>query len=57
MNLLRKITCWLLGHAPITERRGHDSVLACERCHCQFEVFVHGIYAKKEPNRPEFKSP
>jgi hypothetical protein len=48
MKLLRKLTCWLLGHAPITECRGMDSVLACERCHCLFGIFVKDLYVKKE---------
>jgi hypothetical protein len=47
MNLLRTIACWILGHAPITERRGADSVLACERCHCLFAVFVKDLHAGK----------
>lgn len=45
MKLLRKIACLLLGHAPIVERRGADSVMACERCHCLLEVFVRDLYA------------
>jgi len=49
VQLPGKIACWLLGHVPVTEQRGADSVLACERCHCLFEVFVKDLYAKKEP--------
>jgi hypothetical protein len=48
MRLLRKLACWLLGHAPIVERCGDDSVLACERCHRLFEVFVKDLYAGGE---------
>ena len=48
MKLLRKLACLLLGHAPIVERRGDDSVLACERCHRLFEVFVKDLYAGGE---------
>jgi hypothetical protein len=47
MKLLRMLACWLIGHAPIVERRGDDSVLACERCHRLFDVFVKGVYAVK----------
>ena len=47
MYLLRKLACLLFGHAPITERRGDDSVLACERCYCLFGVFVKDLYAEK----------
>ena len=47
MKLLRMLVCLLVGHAPIVERRGDDSVLACERCHCFFDVFVKGVYAVK----------
>ncbi len=52
MKVLRTLACWCLGHAPITERRGDDSVLACERCHRLFEVFVRNLYAKNHPARP-----
>jgi hypothetical protein len=45
MKLLRKLACLLIGHAPIVERRGDDSVLACERCHRFLEVFVKGMHA------------
>jgi hypothetical protein len=48
MNLLRKLACWLIGHTPHVERRGDDSVLACARCHCFFEIFVKDLYAKKD---------
>ncbi len=47
MNLLRQLVCLLIGHAPIVERRGNDSVLACERCRRFFAVFVKGIYGGK----------
>jgi hypothetical protein len=47
MKLLRKLACLLIGHAPIVERRGDDSALACERCHRLFEVFVTDRYAGK----------
>jgi len=47
MKLLRMVVCLLIGHAPIVERRGDDSVLACERCHRFFDVFVKGVYAVK----------
>jgi hypothetical protein len=33
-----------MGHAPVVERRGDDSVLACERCRRFFEVFVKGLH-------------
>jgi hypothetical protein len=48
--LLRKLACMLFGHAPIVERRGADSVLACERCHRLLDVFVKNLYADKYPN-------
>lgn len=57
MNLLRKLTCVLVGHVPTTERRGDDSVIACKRCHCLFEVLVHDLYAKLIPNRTKSESP
>jgi len=47
MKLLRKLACLLLGHDPIVERRGDDSVFACERCHCLLELFVKDVYAGK----------
>jgi hypothetical protein len=47
MKLLRMLVCLLVGHAPIVEHRGDDSVLACERCHHFFDVFVKGVYAAK----------
>jgi hypothetical protein len=47
MKLLRMLVCLLVGHAPIVEHRGDDSVLACERCHHFFDVFVKGVYAVK----------
>src|SRR4051812_47997227 len=47
MKLLRKLACLLMGHAPLVERRGEDSVLACERCHRFFEVFVKDLYNGK----------
>jgi hypothetical protein len=47
MKLLRKLACLLIGHAPIVERRGDDSVFACERCHRLFHLFVKGVYAVK----------
>ena len=45
MNLLAKLACLLVGHAPVVERRGDDHVIACERCHRFFEVFVKGLFA------------
>lgn len=47
MNLLRKLGCLLFGHAPVVERRGHDSVLVCERCHRVLDLFVKNLYAAK----------
>jgi hypothetical protein len=47
MKLLRKLACLLIGHAPIVERRGDDSVLACERCQRFFDVFVKDVYKGK----------
>jgi hypothetical protein len=43
MKLLRELACLLLDHAPIVERRGDDSVIACEWCHRLFEVFVKDL--------------
>lgn len=48
MNLLRMLGCAVFGHAPILERRGADSVLACERCRRLLEVFVKNLYAVEE---------
>jgi len=50
MKLLRKLACLLIGHAPIVERRGNDSVLACERCQRFFDVFVKDVYKEKLPS-------
>jgi hypothetical protein len=47
MKLLRKLACLLIGHVPIVERRGDDSVLACERCQHLFELFVKDVYKGK----------
>jgi hypothetical protein len=47
MKLLQKLACLLIGHVPIVERRGDDSVLACERCQRFFDVFVKGVYKGK----------
>ena len=47
MKLLQMLVCLLIDHAPIVERRGNDSVLACERCHHLFDAFVNGVYAVK----------
>ena len=47
MMLLRMLGCLLLGHAPIVERRGVDSVMACERCHRFLAVFVKDLYSGK----------
>lgn len=50
MKLLRKLGCLLCGHAPIVERRGDDSVLACERCQRLLGMFVKNVYAAHEGN-------
>jgi len=47
MKLLRVLACLLLGHAPIVERRGDDSIVVCERCHRFLKVFVKNVYAWK----------
>jgi hypothetical protein len=47
MSLLRMLACVVFGHAPIVERRGDDSVLACERCRRFLEMFVKGLYVGK----------
>jgi hypothetical protein len=48
MKLLRWIGCSVFGHAPIVERRGANSVLACERCRRVLSVFVENMYAREE---------
>jgi hypothetical protein len=48
IKLLRKLACVVTGHAPVVERRGDDHVLACERCHRFFEVFVKDLFKGKE---------
>jgi hypothetical protein len=47
MNLIGNPTRLLVGHAPVVERRGGDTVLACQRWHLFFEVFVKGLFKGK----------
>ena len=52
MKLLRKLACVVMDHAPVVMHRGDDHVLACERCHRLFEVFVKDLFKGNEPRLP-----
>ncbi len=41
---MKRLICWIFGHAPVIDRRGYDSVMVCERCHHFFKVFNKDLY-------------